>query len=96
MKLIVAMVQDADAGRLTQRLVERGLGATKLASTGGFLRQGNTTLLIGVENDRVEEALATIREVCRRRRQAVPESASEVEIAAATVFVVAVDRFERV
>lgn len=96
MKLIVAMVQDADAGRLTQRLVERGLGATKLASTGGFLRQGNTTLLIGVEDDRVEEALAAIREVCRRRRQAVPGSASEVEIGAATVFVLAVDRFERV
>lgn len=96
MKLIVAMVQDADAGRLTQRLVERGLGATKLASTGGFLRQGNTTLLIGVEDQRVEEALATIREVCRRRRQRVPESAGEVEVGAATVFVMAVDRFERI
>ena len=96
MKLLIAVVQDQDAPALMERLVERGLRATKLASTGGFLRQGNTTLLVGVEDQEVEAALACIRDVCRRRRQAMPGTATEVEVGAATVFVVGVDRFERV
>ena len=96
MKLLIAVVQDADASALMERLVDRGLRATKLASTGGFLRQGNTTLLVGVEDDQVEAALECIRGVCRRRRQSMPGAAGEVEIGAATVFVVSVDRFERI
>ncbi|MER3557036.1 MAG: hypothetical protein C4302_03585, partial [Thermus sp.] len=48
MKLILAIVQDTDAPGLTKALLEKGFQSTKLASTGGFLREGNTTLLIGV------------------------------------------------
>ena len=96
MKLLIAVVQDPDAPALMERLIDRGLRATKLASTGGFLRQGNTTLLVGVEEDQVEAALACIREVCHRRRQRMPGAAAEVEVGAATVFVVGVDRFERI
>lgn len=96
MKLLVAVVQDADAAALMERLVERGLRATKLASTGGFLRQGNTTLLIGVEDSQVEQALECLRQVCQHRRQRLPGVAGEVEVGAATVFVVDVERFERV
>ena len=44
MKLIVAIVQDEDAGRLVSALMDKGFGVTKLATTGGFLRAGNTTL----------------------------------------------------
>ena len=54
MKLIIAIVQDEDANRLVSSLMEAGFGATKLATTGGFLRAGNTTLLIGVEDERLE------------------------------------------
>ena len=95
-KLLVAVVQDADAPALMERLVKVGLRATKLASTGGFLRQGNTTLLVGVEDHQLEQALSCIREVCRHRLQRLPGGASEVEVGAATVFVVAVERFERI
>ncbi|MGQ9692649.1 MAG: cyclic-di-AMP receptor, partial [Thermaceae bacterium] len=49
MRLILAIVQDADAPGLTKALLEKGFRSTKLASTGGFLREGNTTLLLGVE-----------------------------------------------
>lgn len=52
MKLIIAIVQDEDAFRLISNLMSEGYGVTKLASTGGFLRAGNTTLLIGVNEDR--------------------------------------------
>lgn len=95
MKLLVAVVQDQDASPLLSRLTERGFGATKLASTGGFLREGNTTLLVGVDDDRVESALDCIRQVCRHRRRPGRGRQTEVEVAGATVFVLAVDRFER-
>lgn len=96
MKLLVAVVQDQDAPALMARLIERGFGATKLASTGGFLREGNTTLLVGVEDERVPAALECIREACHRRRRSRAGQQAEVEVAGATVFVLGVDRFERV
>lgn len=54
MKLIIAIVQDEDASRLVSSLMNEGFGVTKLATTGGFLRAGNTTLLVGVEDERFE------------------------------------------
>ena len=55
MKLIIAVVQDKDAPRLMQSLIQANLSATKLASTGGFLREGNSTVLIGVDDADVEK-----------------------------------------
>ena len=69
MKLIIAIVQDEDSSRLLSRLMQKGFGVTKLATTGGFLRAGNTTLLIGVNDDRVDDALKTIEDVCKSRKQ---------------------------
>ena len=60
MKLIVAIVQDEDAGRLVSALMDKGFGVTKLATTGGFLRAGNTTLISGVEDEKLDAALAVI------------------------------------
>lgn len=109
MKLVMVVVQDKDAVHLLDGLLGRGLRATKLASTGGFLREGNTTLLIGVEDDRLEDVLDTVRATCRSREQLVTPlaplgSATEpyvpypvdVEVGGATVFVLGVDRFEKV
>ncbi|MBR5345052.1 MAG: cyclic-di-AMP receptor [Clostridia bacterium] len=107
MKLMIAIVQDEDAGRLLSRLMESGFGVTKLATTGGFLRAGNTTLLIGVEDERLEEGLSVIEKVCKSRTQMsaahTPMSAIngtayaafpiEVTVGGATVFVLSVDRF---
>ena len=64
MKLTVAVVRDEYAGALTEQLTKKGFGATKLASTGGFLKAGNTTFLIGVPATQLEEVIGIIRETC--------------------------------
>ena len=64
MKLIIAIVQDEDASRLVSALMNDGYGVTKLATTGGFLRAGNTTLLVGVDDNRFEGCLHIIEKLC--------------------------------
>ncbi len=108
-KLIIAIVQDQDVNRLLEKLLDNGIGATKLASTGGFLKVGSTTLLIGVENHQVEEVLGYLRETCKARKQLVTPLAAvgrsisafipqpvEVKVGGATVFIIDVERFEKV
>ena len=65
MKLIIAIVKDSDALAVSDALVEQQFGVTRIASTGGFLRRGNVTLLSGVEAEAVEQVLHTIAENCR-------------------------------
>lgn len=105
MKLIVAIVQDADVEFLMDELVENNYRVTKLASTGGFLKSGNTTFLTGVEDERVEDCVEIIKENCSSRTTsttmmnvASPAEAHsrvpvEIQIGGATVFVVDVDQF---
>ena len=108
MKLVIAVVQGEDASQTVQALSNAGISVTKMASSGGFLQQGNATLLIGVDHDKVEAAMELIRENCRERSQymtPMPPMVEpgeffmpyplEVEVGGATVFVVPVDRFER-
>jgi uncharacterized protein YaaQ len=64
MKLILAMTHDRDKNRLADSLLEQGFSFTKLGSTGGFLRQGNTTMMIGVEDHQVDHVLQILRTVC--------------------------------
>lgn len=68
MKMIVAVVRDEYVPSLTEALTRKGFGATKLASTGGFLKAGNTTFLIGVPAGQLDDALATIRSACPAKR----------------------------
>ena len=110
MKLIVAIVQDEDAGRLVSALMDKGFGVTKLATPGGFLRAGNTTLISGVEDDRLDEALAIIEKICKSREQITastpPMSGGaggvyvpypiRVTVGGATVFVLEVSQFLKV
>lgn len=106
MKLIVAIVQDEDSSRLVSKLMNEGFGVTKLATTGGFLRAGNTTLLVGVDDEKFDAAMAVIEKVCKSRKQiaTAPTSMSgvngvyspypiEVMVGGATVFVLSVDQF---
>ena len=72
MKLVLAIIHDEDAGRLTTALNKEGFQVTKLASTGGFLRVGNTTMLIGVEEDRLDEALKMERQNQIRESEIAP------------------------
>jgi uncharacterized protein YaaQ len=108
MKLLLTIVQDADAGKLEQALRERGHQSTKLASTGGFLREGNTTLLIGVEDKDVPMVKEIIHANCRERTKVVTAGSPlhavegafasqpmEVPVGGAIVFVLPVDDFSR-
>ena len=108
MKLIVAIVSREDAQRVTRSLTKADFSVTKLATTGGFLMSGNMTLMTGVEDDQVDEAINIIRETSKSRTQAMPsvtESSRvgilnaplmEVTVGGATIFVLPVDRFEKI
>ncbi|NOH17126.1 cyclic-di-AMP receptor [Clostridium cochlearium] len=109
MKLIIAVVQDDDASDLVDLLTENDFRVTKLATTGGFLKAGNTTLMIGVEEDRLKSAINFIEEICKTRKQVVTTPSPvagatgvyvpypmEVEVGGATIFVVDVDNFIRI
>ena len=108
MKLVVAIVHNEDAGALVDALLERGHRATRLHSSGGFLKQSNATIVVGVEDDRVDEIVAIVRDNCTARTQIVNPMPPimepgeffmpyplEVEVGGATVFVLPVDRVER-
>lgn len=69
MKMIFAVIRDKDSYAAIGALSEKNIGVTKLASSGGFLREGNTTLMIGVEDSRVEEVMGILRENCAKRTQ---------------------------
>lgn len=106
MKLIIVVVEDDDAPILIKNLATHDYRSTKLASTGGFLLQGNTTLLVGVENEQVEDVLEIIRETCKRRKKIVPHATAEIpttvnlpieiEVGGAIVFVVNIVDFYRI
>lgn len=109
MKMIIAIVQDEDSGRLVNNLMTEGYRVTKLATTGGFLRAGNSTLLIGVDEEKFDGAMAIIEKVCKSRKQIAtapsPISGStgvyvpypiEVMVGGATIFVLDVDKFIKI
>src|SRR6185436_13409208 len=100
MKLIVAVVQRQDAGELVEALTAQRHRVTRISSEGGFLREGNVTLLIAVEDRLVDPLLRTIREHCYTRTRYVsplppvaesgefyPPVPVEVQVGGATIFV---------
>jgi uncharacterized protein YaaQ len=108
MKLVITVVHDRDKNRITESLLRNGFKFTKIGSTGGFLREGNVTLLIGVEEAELENCLQVIGESCKTREQFVnvlpPDAAPvgtfmpspvKVLVGGAVTFVVDVERFER-
>ena len=108
-KLVLAIVQSRDAGRLMEALTEADLQSTMLASTGGFLREGNATILTVVEDDQVDVVLSIVRRTCQRREQLmtpIPPVVEpvdsyvtypvKVEVGGAIAFVLPVERMERV
>ena len=108
MKLIMAIVQDKDSNRLANEFIDANIRATKLSSTGGFLKAGNSTFIIGLEDERVQDALELIKKTCQSRKQYVSTPMSldisldgqvpypvEVEVGGATDFVLPVDGFHQ-
>ncbi|MDA8203150.1 MAG: cyclic-di-AMP receptor [Chloroflexi bacterium] len=108
MKLVVAIVHSEDAGALVDALLEREFRATRLHSSGGFLKQTNATVIVGVEEEQVDEVIQVVAEQCHARTQVVNPMPPimepgefylpypvEVEMGGAVVFVLPVERFVR-
>ena len=104
MKLIMAIVSGDDSSKVARALTKGNFSVTKLATTGGFLMSGNTTFIIGTDDDRVQDVLDIIGKNSKTRKQMVPTSASygvgmfssmpiEVQVGGATVFVMDVEQF---
>lgn len=107
MKLIMAIVSSDDGSKVINALTNSGFAVTKLSTTGGFLATGNTTLLVGVEDSKVDEVLEIIKSKSKKRDKVVPTSASygagvytafpiDIKVGGAIVFVLDVDRFEKI
>ena len=108
MKLVVCIVHNRGKGKITEELVRAGFKFTVIGSTGGFLREGNTTFLIGVENDEKDAVLGLIGQNCKAREQlvnvmpfeAAPPGAFipspvKVPVGGAVAFVIDVEQYER-
>jgi len=108
-KLVLAIVHGEDAGALVDALLKADHRTTRLQSSGGFLKQSNATVVVGAEDDQVEAVLSIVRETCTSRTQVVNPMPPimepgeflmpyplEVEVGGATVFVLPVERFERI
>ncbi|MEP7004322.1 MAG: cyclic-di-AMP receptor [Chloroflexota bacterium] len=109
MKLVIAIVHSEDAGELVDALTDKEYRVTRLQSTGGFLKQSNASVLVGVEEAQVEDVLGVIRETCHARQQFINPMPPimepgefympypvEVSFGGATVFVIDVARYERI
>ena len=107
-KVVMAIVQDKDAAVLSSAFIDANVRATKLSTTGGFLRSGNSTFIIGVDDKRVDDVLKIIKANCQSREEfatapsiaidaAAGDAAApiEVTVGGATVFVMPVDAFYR-
>lgn len=107
MKFVIAIVQDYDSDRMLRALCGAGLRATRLSSTGGFLRMGNKTVILGVEDRDVPTCLKLIEQSCKPRVAAevdpstpeyaewFPAGVQEVTVGGAVVFILALERFEQ-
>ena len=106
MKLVMAIINADDSQTVINALNKDGFSVTRLATTGGFLMSGNTTMLIGTEEDKVEEVIGIIGENSRKRTKIVASNSSfnsgmyagmpvEVTVGGATIFVVDVERYEK-
>ena len=107
MKMITAIINKRDAGEACDALTESKIIFTKMSTMGGFLKSGNATLLIGVEDERVEFVMEIIKRHCAKRMEPIPSVLNtgmpvygyyqaEVPVGGATVFVSDVERFEKI
>lgn len=109
MKLVLAIVHDEDGQKVMDELGKNGFGVTRLCSSGGFLKSGNTTLMVGVDEAKVDQVLGIIGKKSKSRTQVINSSLTpngmngmfvpypvEIAVGGATVFVIDVERFEKI
>ncbi|MHB0857238.1 MAG: cyclic-di-AMP receptor [Anaerolineae bacterium] len=107
-KLVVSIVHTDDADQLTSALRDAGFSSTKISTTGGFLREGNATILVGTEEENIPRVLEIVRRNCHTRTQYVNPlppvmepgelympNPVEVQVGGAVVFVLEVERLVR-
>lgn len=90
MKLIIAVVQSQEADEVVDALVQAEYRATRFASTGGFLRRGNTTIMVGVQDQQVDHVMEVLRGAVEHSKESLPEGQSAV-----TVFVLDLEEYQR-
>lgn len=104
MKLILAIVSNDDSQNVTTLLTKENYSVTRLATTGGFLKAGNTTIIVGTDDEKVDHVIELIGQESQKRTEVVPSSASydlgrfasfpvEVEVGGATIFVLDIEQF---
>ena len=108
MKLVIGIVNSDDASDLLSEITKASFQATKLSTSGGFLNTGNVTVLVGVEDEKVDSLISIFKSCCSRRTEMIPTtppfigegfvSATPVEITigGATIFIVDVDKFLKI
>jgi len=108
MKLLITIIHERDQPKVSDTLLTAGYKFTKISSTGGFLRDGNATMLIGVDDEDVDTVIGLVQDSCKTREQYVslppPDvmpagtfipNPVKVSVGGAIIFVVNVERFER-
>ena len=110
MKLIMAIVQDEDSTEVIEALTEENYRVTKLATTGGFLKSGNTTLMVGIEEEKVQSVIDVIKQICKMRKETLVTPTTlisgeggymqqypvQINVGGATIFVIDVDQFVKI
>ena len=107
MKMVMAIINADDDHTVVSNLTKSGFSVTKLATTGGFLKTGNTTVLVGVDDEKLQDVLDIINKHSHSRKQMVPSNSElgmgffpavpvEISVGGATIFVMDVERFEKI
>ncbi len=108
MKLVIGIVNSDDSSALISAITKASFRATKLSTSGGFLKTGNVTVLIGVEDEKLDELVSIFKEHCSRRTELLPTATPflgegfitstpiEITVGGATLFVIDVDKFIKI
>ena len=107
MKMLISILNPDDSSTVIHNLMKEGYSVTKLSTTGGFLRSGNVTILMGLEEEQVQNAIDIISKHSKSRKQVIPAASDiglnfyptmpvEVLVGGATIFVLNVEHFEKV
>ena len=110
MKMIYAIVRNDNEYDVVSQLTQHHYSVTRLSTTGGFLRKGNTTLMIGAEDEKVDEVISLIKQECGQHQKLTVNMPyisgtsmvnyatmpMHVEVGGATIFVVNVERYEKI
>lgn len=94
MKLIIAIIQDENISKVSKILMENKISSTKLSSTGGFLKSGNTTLVMGVEDEKVDTVMDLIKSQSTGKK--IRKGKQEVNVKGANVFVINIEQYKKI